>query len=111
MNKLLLPWLNLLIEGVRSEEVDLSARQMTIFLTIYLLVDEEHTVRSLSKLLQISKPAISRAVNYLVSNEYIRKKPDEEDARSFFINKTIKGKILIEKMEYLISEELNIVKN
>ena len=45
---------------VRRDGPDLSARQLGVFLTVYL-TDGPHTVRGLAAELNVSKPAITRA--------------------------------------------------
>ena len=46
---------------VRRDGPDLSARQLAVFLTCYLS-DNAHTVRGLAAELNVSKPAITRAL-------------------------------------------------
>ena len=46
---------------VRRDGVDLSSRQLGVFLTCYLR-DGGHTVRGLAAELNVSKPAITRAL-------------------------------------------------
>ena len=46
---------------VRRDGVDLSARQLGVFLTCYLN-EGGHTVRGLAQDLNVSKPAITRAL-------------------------------------------------
>ena len=58
-------WRRASVASVRAEAPDLSARQMTLLLTVYL-TPRPHTVRGLATLMNVSKPAITRAVNSLV---------------------------------------------
>ena len=57
-------WRRAIIESVRLDAPDLSARQMSLLLSVYL-TPASHTVRGLANLLKVSKPAITRAVNRL----------------------------------------------
>ncbi|MFQ5974590.1 MAG: MarR family transcriptional regulator, partial [Alphaproteobacteria bacterium] len=57
-------WRRSIAELVRREGPDLSARQMAVLLTVYL-TPPPHTVRGLSKNLNVSKPAITRAIDRL----------------------------------------------
>ena len=57
-------WRDALGASVRGDGPDLSARQMAILLTVYTM-PPPHTVRGLSETLNISKPAISRALDRL----------------------------------------------
>tara|TARA_Y100000996_G_C22323131_1_gene561232 strand:- start:283 stop:618 length:336 start_codon:yes stop_codon:yes gene_type:complete len=94
--KILTPWLLALIEGIKKNEIDFSSRQTALFLSIYL-IDENHTIRGLAKSINISKAAVSRAVNSLESLGYVRRIDDKKDSRSIIIQKTVKGKIVLDK--------------
>ena len=94
--KILTPCLLALIESIKKNEIDFSSRQIVLFLSIYL-VDETHTIRGLAKSINISKAAVSRAVNYLESLGYVRRIADKKDSRSIIIQKTVKGKIVLDK--------------
>ena len=50
-------WRIAIVESVRRDSPDLSARQMALLLNVYL-TPAPHTVRGLSDALNISKPAI-----------------------------------------------------
>ena len=58
-------WQRAIVTSVRADAPDLSARQMTLLLTVYL-TPRPHTVRGMATLMNVSKPAITRAVNRLV---------------------------------------------
>ena len=77
-------WRRALVSSVRLEAPDLSARQMALLLSVYL-TPPPHTVRGLARSLQVSKPAITRAVNRLSEFGLARRKTDEADRRSVFI--------------------------
>ena len=85
-------WCNALLASVRSDDPDLSARQMSILLTVYT-EPKPHTVRSLSKGLNISKPAISRALDRLSQLGYVRRQRDNYDRRSIQLELTVKAPI------------------
>jgi DNA-binding MarR family transcriptional regulator len=53
-----------IVSLVRRDGPDLSARQLGVFLTCYLR-DGGHTVRGLAAELNVSKPAITRALDRL----------------------------------------------
>ena len=55
-------WRRAIVESVRLDAPDLSARQMSLLLSVYL-TPAPHTVRGLANLLKVSKPAITRAVS------------------------------------------------
>src|SRR3712207_2235437 len=65
---------------VRRDGPDLSARQLGVFLTVYL-TDGPHTVRGLAAELNVSKPAITRALDRLGELDLARRKVDPMDRR------------------------------
>lgn len=75
---------------VRREGTDLSARQLGVFLTCYLR-EGPHTVRGLAADLNVSKPAITRALDRLGELELARRKIDPLDRRSVLVQRTLKG--------------------
>ncbi len=75
---------------VRRDGVDLSARQLGVLLTCYLR-DGAHTVRGLAEELNVSKPAITRALDRLSELDFARRKVDPSDRRSVLVQRTPKG--------------------
>ena len=63
---------------VRRDGPDLSARQLGVFLTCYLQ-EGAHTVRGLAADLNVSKPAITRALDRLGELDLARRKVDPMD--------------------------------
>jgi DNA-binding MarR family transcriptional regulator len=59
-------------------------------LTSYL-TDGPHTVRGLALKLNVSKPAITRALDRLGELDLARRKPDPSDRRSVLVQRTPKG--------------------
>lgn len=84
-------WRRTMLAGVRGAHPDLTARQMALLLTVYMR-PPPHTVRSLAALLKVSKPAITRAVDRLGELDLVQRKTDENDRRSVFIQRTLKGR-------------------
>ena len=80
---------------VRRDGPDLSARQLGVFLTCYLQ-DGAHTVRGLAADLNVSKPAITRALDRLGELDLARRKVDPMDRRSVLVQRTLKGDVLEE---------------
>ena len=79
-----------IIALVRREGPDLTARQLGVFLTCYL--DEEaQTVRGLAAKLNVSKPAITRALDRLSEFDLLRRKTDPLDRRSVLAQRTATG--------------------
>ncbi len=63
-------WHDVTLDLVRDGEQDLSARQITILLTIYLETPP-HTVRGLAAKLGVTKPAITRALDTMGKMELV----------------------------------------
>jgi DNA-binding MarR family transcriptional regulator len=80
-----------LAASVRSDQTDLSARQLTVFLKVYLEPGTEHTVRGLAADLNISKPAITRALDRLGDSDFAKREKDKNDRRSVIVRRTPKG--------------------
>lgn len=79
-----------IVSLVRRDGTDLSARQLGVFLTCYLR-DGGHTVRGLAADLNVSKPAITRALDRLGELDLTRRKIDPLDRRSVLVQRTTKG--------------------
>ena len=94
-------WRRALSASVRLEAPDLSARQMSILLTVYLTAPP-HTVRGLAKNLAISKPAVTRAIDRLTEIEFVRRKIDEQDRRSVQVQRTVRGSVFLREFGELI---------
>lgn len=76
--------------SVRRDGPDLSARQLAVLLTVYL-GNGPHTVRGLAADLNVSKPAITRALDRLGELDFARRKVDPMDRRSVLVQRTLKG--------------------
>ena len=88
---------------VRREGQDLSARQLGVFLTCYLQ-DGAHTVRGLAADLNVSKPAITRALDRLGEADLARRKVDPMDRRSVLVQRTLKGTAFLRDLTKILSE-------
>jgi DNA-binding MarR family transcriptional regulator len=87
-------WRVATLESVRRSGPDLSARQMTILLQVYL-TPPPHTVRGLAATLAISKPAVTRALDRLGRLGLARRKIDQADRRSVLVQRTVKGSVFL----------------
>ena len=88
---------------VRRDGPDLSARQLGVFLTCYLQ-DGAHTVRGLASELNVSKPAITRALDRLGELDLARRKVDPMDRRSVLVQRTLKGAAFLRDMRGIMTE-------
>lgn len=94
-------WRHALVASVRADTPDLSARQMALLLSAYLS-EGPHTVRGLAKELQVSKPAISRALDRLGELGYVRRKRDDLDRRNVIVQRTVKGSVFLVEFAAMI---------
>jgi DNA-binding MarR family transcriptional regulator len=88
---------------VRRAGPDLSARQLGVFLTCYL-DDGPHTVRGLAAGLNVSKPAITRALDRLGEFDLARRKVDPMDRRSVLVQRTLKGSALLRDLRGIMGD-------
>jgi DNA-binding MarR family transcriptional regulator len=88
-------WMQALIEYVRSGEPDLTNRQMALLMLVYLKPGP-HTVRGLAKMLGVSKPVVTRALNTLGGLGYLRRERDQDDRRNVFVVRTNDGAEFLE---------------
>ena len=96
-------WRGAIVESVRRDAPDLSARQMALLLTVYL-TPPPHTVRGLAITLNVSKPAVTRALDRLSEYGLVRRKVDEADRRSVLIQRTVKGSVFLREFGDIIVE-------
>lgn len=94
-------WRSAIVESVRRDGPDLSARQMALLLTVYV-TPPPHTVRGLAETLKVSKPAVTRAVDRLSDYGLVKRKIDETDRRSVLIQRTVKGSVFLREFGELI---------
>ena len=101
----LMGWMRALIGYVRSGEPDLTNRQMALFMLVYL-TPGPHTVRGLARLLGVSKPVVTRALNSLGALGYLRRERDQDDRRNVFVVRTNDGTRFLEGFKrYLRADE------
>jgi DNA-binding MarR family transcriptional regulator len=91
---------------VRRDGPDLTARQLAVFLTCYL-VEGGHTVRGLAAELDVSKPAITRALDRLGEFDLARRKTDPADRRSILVQKTPKGSQFLRDIRSIMTKAAN----
>lgn len=108
-NQALELWRSVTVETVRRDGPDLSARQMALLLTVYL-TPPPHTVRGLAQALNISKPAITRAIDRLSELGLVKRKTDDSDRRSVLLQRTVKGSVALRELGDLIVSTTQTVK-
>jgi DNA-binding MarR family transcriptional regulator len=95
-------WRRVMCETVRRSGPDLSARQMALLLTVYM-TPPPHTVRGMAQHLNISKPAITRALDRLGILGLARRKRDDEDRRSVLVQRTVKGSVFLNEFAEILA--------
>ncbi len=63
-----------------------------------------HTVRGLARVLNVSKPVVTRALNRLGSLGYLRRQRDETDKRNIFVARTSEGAEFLEEFGQFIDD-------
>lgn len=92
-----------IVELVRRDGPDLSARQLAVFLTCYLET-EAQTVRGLAARLGVSKPAITRALDRLTEFDLVKRKTDPLDRRSVLVQRTPAGMSFLREMRSILRD-------
>jgi DNA-binding MarR family transcriptional regulator len=95
-------WRRVLVRALRDKRPDLSQRQMSLLLTVYL-TSGPHTVRGLAEALAISKPAVTRALDRLAGLDFLRRKTDETDRRNVLVQRTVKGSVFLSDFAKVIA--------
>jgi DNA-binding MarR family transcriptional regulator len=96
-------WHGVSVAALRGEHPDLSARQFALLLQVYLM-PPPHTVRGLAHALNMSKPAVCRALDTLGGLGFLRRKPDETDRRSVLVQRTVKGAVFLREFGELAAQ-------
>ena len=69
-------WHDVILDLVRDDEPDLSARQQAVLMTVYL-EPPPHTVRDLAAKLSVTKPAITRALDTMGRLGLLKRRRDQ----------------------------------
>ncbi|HVB69199.1 MAG TPA: MarR family transcriptional regulator [Acetobacteraceae bacterium] len=92
---------NTIVELVRRDGTDLSSRQLGVFLICYL-EQEAQTVRGLAARLNVSKPAITRALDRLTEFDLVKRKADPADRRSVLVQRTPGGTAFLREVRSIL---------
>jgi len=95
-------WRDVSMALVHDESPDLTTRQMSVLLTIYL-DPPPHTVRGLAAKLHVTKPVITRALDTMGRMKLVARRRDPEDRRNVIVQRTVDGSLYLEKLAELIS--------
>jgi DNA-binding MarR family transcriptional regulator len=88
-------WHDVGLGQILERRPDLTTRQMTILLTVYL-EPPPHTVRGLAARLAVTKPVITRALDSMGRLGLVRRRRDEHDRRNVFVQRTVEGSLFLE---------------
>lgn len=94
-------WHDVSLAMVRDDEPDLSARQITVLITIYL-DPQPHTVRGLAAKLRVTKPVITRALDTMGRLGLVTRKRDMSDRRNVLVQRTVSGALFLERLGDLV---------
>lgn len=97
-------WHNTALKLVHSDGPDLTLRQMSILLHVYL-VPPPHTVRGLAAVLGVTKPVITRALDSMGALGLVSRTRDERDRRNVIIQRTVDGALYLENLGDIVVEE------
>ncbi len=81
-------------DSVRGATADLTARQFALLLSIFMRPGP-HAVRDLSRQLDLPKPAVTRALDVLERQGFVRRKKDQADKRDVSVHRTVKGAVFL----------------
>ena len=95
-------WRRALVASVRRDGPDLSARQLALLLTVYL-TPPPHTVRGLAAHLEVSKPAVTRALDRLSQEGFVKRKIDPADRRNVLVQRTVRGSVHLSEFADLVA--------
>ena len=87
-------WHSVMVASLNRNLPDLTARQFALCLHVYQAAPP-HTVRGLAATLNMSKPAVTRAIDRLEGLQFLRRKRDEADRRSILVQRTVKGSVFL----------------
>lgn len=98
------------LSEVRDDAPDLTFRQLSILLTIYLEAPP-HTIRALAARLEVTKPVITRALDTMGALGLVERHRDVKDMRNVLIKRTVKGALYVERIgDLVINTARNVTK-
>ena len=95
-------WHEVALALVHSREPDLSVRQISVLITVYL-DPQPHTVRALAAKLGVTKPVITRALDTMGRQGLVTRKRDPADRRNVLVQRTVNGSLFLERLGDLVA--------
>lgn len=96
-------WHQAMLAGVRCDDPDLTMRQFSVLLSVYL-TPPPHTVRGLAAELGVTKPVITRALDTMGEMGLLKRKKDEKDKRSVLVQRTVRGAVYLNDLSQRITK-------
>ncbi len=96
-------WHDVHLAQVHGHQADLSVRQITILLTIYMEAPP-HTIRDLARKLKVSKPVVTRALDSMGKLDLVARRRDTADRRNVLVQRTVKGALYLDQLADLIGK-------
>jgi DNA-binding MarR family transcriptional regulator len=90
------------LSQVRNDAPDLTFRQLSILLTIYLEAPP-HTIRAMAVRLDVTKPVITRALDTMGALGLVERHRDAKDKRNVLVKRTVAGALYVERIGDLVS--------
>jgi DNA-binding MarR family transcriptional regulator len=87
-----------LLALVRRDGRDLTARQLTVLITVYL-DPPAHSVGSMAELLNVSRPGVTRILDRLVLFGLVARQQDGDDRRRVLIRRTERGARFLRELQ------------
>lgn len=101
-------WQQVTLAEVVGDAPDLTTRQMTILLTIYL-DPPPHTIRGLAARLGVTKPVITRALDTMGAMKLVSRHRDALDRRNVLIRRTVEGALYVERLgDVIIAKAIDL---
>jgi DNA-binding MarR family transcriptional regulator len=94
-------WHQVALSEIRDDAPDLTLRQTSILLSIYL-EPPPHTVRGLAAKHNVTKPVITRALDAMGSKKLVTRHRDPRDKRNVVISRTVDGALYLERLADVI---------
>ena len=96
------------LSEVRDDAPDLTFRQVSILLTVYLEAPP-HMIRSLAARLGVTKPVITRALDTMGAMKLVERHRDPADKRNVLIKRTVAGALYVERLGDLVISKARVL--
>jgi DNA-binding MarR family transcriptional regulator len=87
---------------VHDDRPDLTLRQLSILLAVYL-EPPPHTVRGLAAKLGVAKPVVTRALDTMAGLGLVARRRDQADRRNVLVQRTVAGALYLDNLGDVLS--------